>query len=238
LKNTKRNQKRKQKALALCVAASARAAGERERAAWERAYSKKRIAWRGTTNFSPNLPKNSRVLEVGCGNGKNLSALAGAGYDVHAIDYSPQAIALCKESPLFKQKGKNRIKFKVMDARALDFKDGFFDAVVCFHVLGNMLEADRRKAAGEAARVLKRGGKLFFKEFGRGDFRFGKGALVERASFKRRTGIVTHYFTGRSEAEALFPKLRLLEFESEKWRVRYEGKSLAREEIHAVFIKD
>ena len=209
---------------------------DKHAAAWERAYSKKRIAWRGTTNFAPKLPRGTRVLEIGCGNGKNLSALAGKGYDVYAIDYSPEAIALCKESPILK---KERVKLKVMDARALEFKSGFFDAVVCFHVLGNMLACDRKKAAREAARVLKKDGKLFFKEFGARDFRFGKGLHVEQASFKRRTGIVTHYFEGKKEIERLFSGLDLTNFESERWTVHYGagGAALPREEVHAIFIK-
>ncbi len=207
---------------------------DRHAAAWERAYAKKRIQWRGTTNFDPQLPRGARVLEVGCGNGKNVSALADRGFKLYAVDYSPQAISLCKELPSFKKSG---VKFKVMDARKLEFREGFFDAVVCFHVLGNMLAADRRKAAAEASRVLKSGGKLFFKEFGAGDFRFGKGLRVEEDSFKRRTGIVTHYFSGRKEVEELFPGLTLEEFDSERWRVHYDGKALPREEVRAVFIK-
>jgi SAM-dependent methyltransferase len=211
--------------------------GGKHAAAWERAYSKKRIAWRGTTNFSPELPKGSKILEVGCGNGKNLSALTGKGFRVYAVDYSPQAIALCKASPQFNGGKEKKIVFRVMDARSLEFKDGFFDCVVCFHVLGNMLADDRVKAASEASRVLKRGGKLFFKEFGCRDFRFGKGVEVEESSFKRRTGIVTHYFTGREEVAELFAGLDLTSFDSERWNVHYDGKTLEREEIHAVFIK-
>jgi ubiquinone/menaquinone biosynthesis C-methylase UbiE len=203
-------------------------------AAWERAYARRRIAWRGTTNFSPDLPKGARILEIGCGNGKNLSALVRHGYEVYAVDYSPQAVTLCKQSPQFKNAG---IRFAVMDARALKFRDDFFDCVVCFHVLGNMLADDRRRAAGEAARVLKRGGKLFFKEFGARDFRFGKGTLVEPASFKRRTGIVTHYFSSKREIAGSFKELDLTDFESERWTVHYDGKTLPREEIRAVFIK-
>ncbi len=207
----------------------------KENAAWERAYARRRIAWRGTTNFAPRLERGARVLEIGCGNGKNLSALAQAelALDVYAVDYSPQAIALCKASPVLRNAG---VKFEVMDARALRFKNNFFDAVVCFHVLGNMLESDRKRSAREAQRVLKTGGTLFFKEFGRGDFRFGKGVEVERNSFKRRTGIVTHYFAGRSEVKALFGGLELRDFESERWTVRYAGEALQREEIRAVFI--
>ena len=128
--------------------------------------------------------------------------------------------------------------FEILEyARALRFKNDFFDAVVCFHVLGNMLAGDRKQAAVEAQRVLKNGGKLFFKEFGCGDFRFGKGTQVESASFKRRTGIVTHYFAGRSEIEELFGGLELLDSASERWTVRYAGEALQREEIRAVFIK-
>ncbi|OIO27003.1 hypothetical protein AUJ14_00730 [Candidatus Micrarchaeota archaeon CG1_02_55_22] len=202
-------------------------------AAWDKEYSRKGGLWRGTTNFALDLPKDSRVLEVGCGNGKNVSALCHRGFELYAVDSSPKAVELTER--VVKQLG-GEADCRAMDVRSLEFVNGFFDAVVCFHVLGHLLSDERVAAAGECVRVLKPGGKLYFKEFGLKDFRCGKGTLVEEGSFRRRTGIVTHYFS-LDEAGALFTRLGLESHLFEDWSVCFRGVSYPRQELNAVFCK-
>jgi ubiquinone/menaquinone biosynthesis C-methylase UbiE len=124
-----------------------------------------------------------------------------------------------------------------MDGTSLEYQSGFFDAVFCYHYLAHMPKAEREQAALEAERVLKRGGKLYFKEFGTKDFRVGKGTEVEPNTFKRHGGILTHYFT-EEETRKLFAFLQLYSFESEQWRVTLRGKEYPREMLHAIFAKE
>ncbi|HII38410.1 TPA: class I SAM-dependent methyltransferase, partial [Candidatus Micrarchaeota archaeon] len=198
--------------------------------AWERDYRSRGKVWRGTTGFAPPELKG-RVLELGCGNGKTASALSlSKGVELHAIDCSPTAVRLCAE--LVKRVGGNAC---VREANGLElpFEDGFFDAVVCFHYAGHLPANERVKAVGEAKRVLKRGGKLFFKEFGASDFRFGKGTQVENATFKRGNGVLTHYFS-EEEVHGLFADFHEDSLGHEKWRVFLRGTAFQREEINAV----
>lgn len=201
--------------------------------AWEKEYSRKGRLWRGTTNFKLELPGKSRVLELGCGDGKNLSAISTQGFEVHAIDTSMKAIELCKE--YLKHFG-GKADFHLMDARNLKFTANHFDAVFNFHCLGHLLEEERKKAASEALRVLKEKGKLFFKEFGSRDFRTSKGREVEEMTFERKTGIITHYFTVH-EVKELFPECNFIELKEDSWSVYYSGKKYLREEILAVIEK-
>lgn len=202
-------------------------------AAWEKEYCRKGGLWRGTTNFVLDLPAGSRVLEVGCGNGKNVSALCNSGFELYAVDSSPKAVELTGR--VVRQLG-GAAQCRVMDVRSLGFSNSFFDAVVCFHVLGHLLSGERAEAAGECVRVLRPGGRLYFKEFGLKDFRCGKGTVVEEGSFRRRTGIVTHYFS-LAEARALFAGLELESRLVEGWSVSFRGVSYPREELSAVFRK-
>jgi len=201
--------------------------------AWEKDYRERGAVWRGTTNFAPPALKG-RVLELGCGNGKTASALSlQKQVELHAVDSSPTAVKLCRN--LVERVG-GKAQVKQADGLNLDYADEFFDAVVCFHYLGHLPAAERREAAREACRVLKKGGKLFFKEFGVKDFRFGKGKEVEPNTFARGNGILTHYFS-QEEVRALFPWLEPESIESEQWSVLLKDEKYSREQIKAVFKK-
>ena len=141
-------------------------------------YKARGARWAGTVDV-PVVAEGAFVLEAGCGNGKTLSHLKHA----VGVDISPEAVRLAGAS-----------RAVAGDIRALPFSDSVFDAVFCFHVLGHLCEADRRAAVLELFRVLKPGGVLYFRGFGVGDFRFGRGDEVEAGSFLRGDGIMTHYF--------------------------------------------
>jgi len=101
-------------------------------------------------------------LEIGCGVGVGAQVIAeqfGA-RQVIATDIDPGQLKKAKANlpPEFA----NRVVFKVEDAMALDELDGTFDAIFSFGVLHHM--EDWRKAVGEIARVLKKGGEFFFEE--------------------------------------------------------------------------
>ncbi|VVB68121.1 Ubiquinone biosynthesis O-methyltransferase [Candidatus Norongarragalina meridionalis] len=203
------------------------------RESWDAAYARNALAWRGTTNFSPKpaIKKGSRVLELGVGNGKNLSALFGKGWHLYAVDFSPEAVRQSYE--MCRKRGEHCF-VSMQDVRRLLFADSFFDAVICFHVIGHLRKEERAKAVSEIRRVLKKNGLLFLRVFGEGDFRKGKG--VKRSDCFVRKGIPTHYFSEK-EVTSLFKDWKRVSLSSERWTVSYEGKTLPREQIHAVFRK-
>ena len=55
---------------------------------WEEDYTRRGMLWGGLTHNLPDLPSRSRVLELGCGNGKTLFAMLQRGWDVTAIDFA------------------------------------------------------------------------------------------------------------------------------------------------------
>ena len=99
--------------------------------------------------------------------------------------------------------GTNLTNLILADARLLPFRKNSFDAVFAFHVTGHLLLQGRGALACEVARVLRVGGNLFFREFGAEDMRNGQGDEVEESTFRRGSGVLTHYFSER-EAEDLF----------------------------------
>lgn len=202
-------------------------------AAWEMDYARRGALWRQRGDPVPEMGKGWKVLELGCGNGKTTAALSLQPIELHAIDASPTAVEMCRECV---EKAGGRVNAAVMDGLRIEWPADSFDAVVAFHYLAHMPSAEREKAGEEAARVLKPGGRLFFKEFGTGDFRFGKGTETEHGTFRRRGGILTHYFT-EEEVRAAFPALELESLEFEKRNMVLRGREFRREKILAVFSK-
>lgn len=95
------------------------------------------------------IPKNARILDIGCAGGAFLTELKQKGYNnVYALDYSADAIALCR---------KNGIEHAyVMDGHKPEFPEGTFDVIVASDSLEHL--EDEQKALSNWHKVLKDGG--------------------------------------------------------------------------------
>ncbi len=198
--------------------------------AWDRDYRSRGRLWGGGAKNLPELPRGSRVLELGCGDGKTLAAMQGRGWDVTAIDISPEALRLSRSAL------GTEVNLLLADARHLPFKGESFDTVFAFHVTGHVLQAGRELIAREVGRVLRLGGRLFFREFGAEDMRAGRGEEVEQGTFRRGGGVITHYFT-EEEVAGLFCDMKPLSLQTRRWKMRIKGEDFWRSEVEAVFIK-
>lgn len=192
--------------------------------AWEKGYSKKGNLWRyeSATEVTEYI-KTGAILEVGCGNGKTLLPLARQHYDITAIDISKKALELAQKAV-----GENvKVKFLQGDVCSLQFEQASFDGIVCSFVLQHLLGDERKKAISEMRRVLKPGGFLFLDVFTTDDMRYGKGTVVEQDTFKRKTGIITHYFTG-PELRSLLENLESVSLKKIEETKDYSGKKYLR----------
>jgi len=102
---------------------------------WERLVPQKNnrywyLEHRARYEFCKSFVSNKLVLDAGCGEGYGSSLLSEVAKIVEAIDINKNAIADAQA----KYKRAN-LRFKVMDCRALTFKDSFFDVVCSFEVL-------------------------------------------------------------------------------------------------------
>jgi ubiquinone/menaquinone biosynthesis C-methylase UbiE len=198
--------------------------------AWEEEYTKKGILWSGLTHELPEMPEGSRVLELGCGNGKILAVLIRNKWDITALDISKKAVALSRDLV----KGASITEFMVADARNIPVKSATFDAVFAIHVLGHIDEPGREEIVREVTRILNIGGMLFFCDFSTEDIRYGKGRETEPSTFMRGTKISTHYFT-RHEVKDLFSGFTCRSITLHQWPMRVRGKDLRRSEVIAIF---
>ncbi len=71
---------------------------------WESRYRDKIIPWdagkvpAALRDFEPVIARGARILIPGCGSGYEAAYLAGRGFDVLAIDFSPAAVAAARKN--------------------------------------------------------------------------------------------------------------------------------------------
>ena len=164
------------------------------------------------------MPCGGKALDVGCGNGKTVSALVDAGMEVTGVDFSSEAVRRCRTAY-------PSAEFIECDASGLPFPGGSFDLVTAVHVLENLEDGRLEKAASEMRRVLVPGGYLFVRCFTPDDMRSGESrngifyryyqvedvlGLFEgmRVVSSERRDEPTRFGTVRSRAECLFRKER------------------------------
>lgn len=105
-----------------------------------------------------NLPKDSLVLDAGCGEGNVAMHLAQEyDFNVRGIDLLKIAIQRATEKAK-KQNLENKVTFAVGDYSKLNFPDNFFDGVFAVETLVHAV--DYKQALKEFYRVLKPNGKL------------------------------------------------------------------------------
>lgn len=84
--------------------------------------------------------KSPKILDVGCGEGRDILPLLNQGYDVIGIDISPEAIHYCQA----RARAKDKHRFQVMDVCAQNMAESF-DFIYSVAVLHMLLEDEDRK---------------------------------------------------------------------------------------------
>ena len=107
------------------------------------------------------FPSGARILDVGCGLGREAFALSDLGYDVVGIDISKEVITQVKQ--LSTDKGCN-ISFYEYDGEHLNFSAGSFDVVLIWAQTFGLLYGNefKKRYLSECKRVLKNGGLCSF----------------------------------------------------------------------------
>jgi SAM-dependent methyltransferase len=106
--------------------------------------------------FNGRPPAEVRVLEFGCGMGRNLGLPARRGCQCFGVDISPTQIELARKHFPY-----GTASFEVLTGLRLPFPSGHFDYVMTFAVLQHLKQTSvLLNALSEMCRVLKPGGLL------------------------------------------------------------------------------
>jgi SAM-dependent methyltransferase len=104
-------------------------------------------------------PAGKDIIDVGCGSGALVRALAERGAHPIGLEISAEQLA-----PALAHDEENRARYVVGQAQELPFADGSFDAVVFMRALHHVPAADLPRALAEARRVLRPGGLVYVVE--------------------------------------------------------------------------
>lgn len=143
--------------------------------------------WGSVRKFLDSLPKNSYLLDNGCGNGKNM--LYRKDLRFFGIDVSKEQVRICQE------KGLNA---KQCSMSELDFANDSFDNMICiasYHHLDNDIE--RKLALIEMYRCLKPGGKILLTVWAKEQFEgstFVFNSENEQVSWKSKDGNIYYRY--------------------------------------------
>ena len=103
-----------------------------------------------------------RVLDAGCGDGRNLIYLLQRGFECYGVDSEPSAVDLIRQTAARLAPHLPSTNFAVADLTKLPYPDRRMHAVVCSAVLHFADdEAHFNQMVGELWRVLDRNGLLF-----------------------------------------------------------------------------
>ena len=111
--------------------------------------------------------KSAKVLDLGCGVGRNTIPLIEAGFDVFAFDSAPEGIKILRRKLTERDK---KADLKILDFKGeLPYESNFFDAIISVQVLQHGYESDIKNSIKEINRILKKNGIIFITLCGRYD---------------------------------------------------------------------
>ena len=106
-------------------------------------------------------PKNSTILDVGCGPCAHSVELVKRGFHVQAVDFSENVLEMAGIN-INRFGLQDKVNLRRENLLSLTFEDETFDFILCWGVLMHVPEVD--KAILELSRVLGPGGRLVISE--------------------------------------------------------------------------
>lgn len=154
-----------------------------------------------------------KILDLGCGIGRNAIYLAKKGYIVVGVDISDRALQAAAIKTNIEKI--SNIVFLHSDIRSLPFPNRHFNVVFSINVLHHSILEDIEKAVGEIFRVLCPGGLGMVTLASVKDYKFGKGREVEKNTFELYEGThgekgILHHFFDEHESEYLLREFQII----------------------------
>ncbi|MDN5201811.1 class I SAM-dependent methyltransferase [Fulvivirgaceae bacterium BMA10] len=108
--------------------------------------------------------KSDKILDVGCGEGRNLIYFLNNGYDVFGVDRNQKAIEMLQTMARSINRKYEPERFMVWDIESMRIPENFFDVVICSAVLHFAQSTEHfHTLVDKVCNVLKPGGILFIR---------------------------------------------------------------------------
>lgn len=123
------------------------------------------------------IDRGSKVLDIGCGDGRNISSIVSVAKEIIGVDVDPKAVRDAQQ----RLSGFNNVKIILGSAFDLPFSEKEFDVAVLSMTLVN-LAGQKSKALSEMKRVLKDNGKIIVSVY-------SETSMNERMSTYKKIGV-------------------------------------------------
>uniref|UniRef100_A0A673GZ92 tRNA N(3)-cytidine methyltransferase METTL2 n=1 Tax=Sinocyclocheilus rhinocerous TaxID=307959 RepID=A0A673GZ92_9TELE len=159
----------------------------------------------------PGASASYRILEVGCGVGNTVFPILKTNNDpglfVYCCDFSSTAVDLVKSNPEYDPSRCHAFVHDMSDTSAeYPIPDHSLDVIVLIFVLSALHPQKMQNSINRLARLLKPGGVLLLRDYGRYDMaqlRFKKGRCLSENFYVRGDGTRVYFFT-QDELHDLF----------------------------------
>lgn len=158
-----------------------------------------------------NLTFKGKVLDIGCGGGRNVAFLAASGYNVYGIDYTQTSVDMTRQ----RLKMANlTAKIEVGDVRNMPYQNDFFDAIFCYGVLCYCDKVGIKHGINEIYRILKPNAKAHLQVRNLNDFRYldakktSKYTAISNPSFAKQENEYEMYYFDENEIFRKFNKFK------------------------------
>lgn len=125
--------------------------------------------------------RGKRILDFGCGSGRNTLVMADMGFDIFAVDYNETCLDLTREK--LSRINYDRVTYIQNIRSDIPIANAYLDVIVAWGALFYFNEKDRNENFKELNRVLKPDGLLLADFRTKDDFMYKKGREIEEDLF-------------------------------------------------------
>ncbi|XP_029872610.1 mRNA N(3)-methylcytidine methyltransferase METTL8 isoform X2 [Aquila chrysaetos chrysaetos] len=172
----------------------------------------------GRLESFPGSDATYRILEVGCGAGNSvfpiLKVLCNTpGTFLYCCDFASGAVELVKSHSSYNSAWCSAFVHDVCDdALPYPFPDEILDVILLVFVLSTIHPDRMQGVVNRLAKLLKPGGMLLFRDYGRYDtaqLRFKKGHCLSENFYVRGDGTRVYFFTKAKPRQVVVPYLQI-----------------------------
>ena len=149
-------------------------------------------------HFISLLPKNSKILDAGCGSGRDSAYFADEKLEVTSIDIVAELINEAKNNV-------KNVNFKLMDMKDMKFDENTFDGIWCMSSISDVEKKDAPMVIGNFNKIMKNNGILYISA------REGQGEqVIEKGFFNDLPRFYAYYSQQELEELLVTNKFKVL----------------------------